>query len=151
MKDFYRILKVSENADKDEIKKAFRQLAKEYHPDRNKDDESAKIKFQEVNEAYNILSNESSRKEYDEKRAAFNNKKESQGFKSSSKSGKTGSKYTGSNKSREDIMSDLNSRFSNFFGFDPKSDNVNKEKLKKQKNPIDTSSMFESFFNIKKK
>ena len=77
MKDYYKILGVSENADKDELKSAFRKLAKKYHPDRNKDDESAKAKFQEVNEAYNVLSNESSRKEYDEKRTAFNNKKES--------------------------------------------------------------------------
>ena len=51
MKDYYKILGVSEKADNNELKKAFRSLAKKYHPDRNKDDESAKLKFQEVNEA----------------------------------------------------------------------------------------------------
>ena len=152
MKDYYKILGVSENADKDELKSAFRKLAKKYHPDRNKDDESAKAKFQEVNEAYNVLSNESSRKEYDEKITAFNNKKESRGFgKASKSSSKKESKSTGNARSREEAMADLNNYFADFFGFDPKSSNVNKEKLKKQKNPIDTSNMFESFFNIKKK
>ena len=66
MKDYYKILGVSQSASNDELKKAFRSLAKKYHPDRNKDDESAKAKFQDVNEAYGILSNEKSRKEYDE-------------------------------------------------------------------------------------
>lgn len=152
MKDYYKILGVSENADKDQLKKAFRQLAKKYHPDRNKDDESAKNKFQEVNEAYNVLSNESSRKEYDEKRAAFNNKKSNQDFRGNGKSSnKKENKSTGNARSKEEAMADLNNYFANFFGFDPKSNNINKEKLKKQKNPIDTSNMFESFFNVKKK
>lgn len=48
-------------------------------------------------------------------------------------------------------MEDLNQYFANFFGFDPTSNNINKDKLKKQDNPIDTSNMFESFFKMKKK
>ena len=65
MKDYYKILGVSETSSKDEIKKAFRSLAKKYHPDRNGNDENAIKKFQEVNEAYEVLSNEDSKKSYD--------------------------------------------------------------------------------------
>ena len=54
MKDYYEILGVSETSSKDEIKKAFRSLAKKYHPDRNGNDENAIKKFQEVNEAMKI-------------------------------------------------------------------------------------------------
>ncbi|NOW11682.1 curved DNA-binding protein CbpA [Clostridium saccharobutylicum] len=62
MKDYYKILNISKNATNDEIKKAFRSLAKKYHPDRNQDDKESLRKFQEVNEAYEILSKEDSRK-----------------------------------------------------------------------------------------
>ncbi|MDU4749507.1 MAG: DnaJ domain-containing protein, partial [Clostridium butyricum] len=73
MKDYYKILGVSETSSKDEIKKAFRSLAKKYHPDRNGNDENAIKKFQEVNEAYEVLSNEDSKKSYDEKKTNFKN------------------------------------------------------------------------------
>lgn len=62
VKDYYKVLNVSVKASNDEIKKAFRSLAKKYHPDRNKDDKDALRKFQEVNEAYEVLSKEESRK-----------------------------------------------------------------------------------------
>lgn len=67
MKNYYKILGVSESSNKDEIKKAFRNLAKKYHPDKNKDNPDAIEMFQQINEAYEILSNESSREEYDTK------------------------------------------------------------------------------------
>ena len=67
MKDFYKVLQVSPKATKDEIKKAFRTLAKKYHPDANIDDKTLEGKFQEINEAYGILNNEKLRKQYDEK------------------------------------------------------------------------------------
>jgi DnaJ-class molecular chaperone len=62
MKDYYKILGVDKNASKDDIKKAFRKLAHEYHPDKNKGDDK---KFKEINEAYSILSDEAKRKQYD--------------------------------------------------------------------------------------
>lgn len=64
-KDFYKILGVAEEAPKDQIKKVYRQLAKRYHPDRNKGDASAEAKFKEVQEAYSVLSDEKKREEYD--------------------------------------------------------------------------------------
>ncbi|CFX99023.1 Chaperone DnaJ [Syntrophomonas zehnderi OL-4] len=64
-RDYYDVLGVARNASADEIKKAYRQLAKKYHPDVNKDDENAAEKFKEVAEAYEILSDDQKRATYD--------------------------------------------------------------------------------------
>lgn len=64
-KDYYKILGISKNSSAKDIKKAYYQLAKKYHPDTNKDDPNASKKFQEVSEAYEILSDDTKRKEYD--------------------------------------------------------------------------------------
>uniref|UniRef100_A0A182WIP0 DnaJ homolog l(2)tid, mitochondrial n=1 Tax=Anopheles minimus TaxID=112268 RepID=A0A182WIP0_9DIPT len=64
-KDYYNTLGVTKNASSKEIKKAYYQLAKKYHPDTNKDDPNAGKKFQEVSEAYEVLSDETKRREYD--------------------------------------------------------------------------------------
>ncbi len=68
-KDFYKALGVSKDASADEIKRAYRKLAKQYHPDRNPDDKSAEERFKEIGEAYQVLSNETDRKQYDAIRA----------------------------------------------------------------------------------
>ena len=65
MKDYYKILEVSENATKDEIKKSFKRLAKKYHPDINKDNKNAEQKFKEISEAYEVLGKDEERKKYD--------------------------------------------------------------------------------------
>ena len=64
--DYYKILGVDKNASQDDIKKAFRKLARKYHPDLNPNDPSAKDKFQEINEANEVLSDPVKRKKYDE-------------------------------------------------------------------------------------
>jgi len=63
--DYYEVLGVSEGANADEIKKAYRKLAREHHPDRNPDKPTAEAKFKEIQEAYSVLSDEKKRKEYD--------------------------------------------------------------------------------------
>nr|CAH7741688.1 unnamed protein product [Callosobruchus chinensis] len=64
-RDFYRILGVSKSASLHEIKKSYRRLAKELHPDKNKDDSNASQKFQDLGAAYEVLSDEEKRKKYD--------------------------------------------------------------------------------------
>lgn len=65
MKDFYEILGVEEKADTAAIKKAYRALARKYHPDKNPDDKESEQKFKEIQEAYEILSDPGKRKKYD--------------------------------------------------------------------------------------
>ena len=64
--DYYKILGVEKNATKSEIKKAYRKLARKYHPDLNPNDKEAEIKFKQVNEANEVLSNDDNRKKYDQ-------------------------------------------------------------------------------------
>lgn len=66
MADYYQTLGVSKNASQDEIKKSFRKLARQYHPDKNPGDKAAEDKFKEVNQAYETLSDPEKRKQYDE-------------------------------------------------------------------------------------
>lgn len=72
-KDLYKVLGVPKDATEAEIKKAYRKLAREFHPDANKGDAKAEERFKEISEANDVLSDPKRRKEYDEGRALFGN------------------------------------------------------------------------------
>ena len=99
-RDYYEVLGVSKTASKDEIKKAYRKLSKQYHPDINKADDAAE-KFKEIKEAYEILSDDQKRAQYDQ----FGHTNPNQGFGGGGFSGDFGGGFGGF----EDI-------FSTFFG-----------------------------------
>ena len=65
-KDYYSVLGVDQDASADEVKKAYRRLARQYHPDSNPDDPGAEQRFKEIGEAYAVVGDEQTRKEYDE-------------------------------------------------------------------------------------
>lgn len=143
MENYYEILGIKRDASQEEIKKAFRKLAKQYHPDVNGKNCEADEKFRKINEAYNVLNKESSREEYDLK--LDNAQKGPNGFKYNSQK-KESSK---TNNYQNININDIEKSFENFFGFNPKS----KEKVNKEtkKNPIDTTDIFEKYFRVKKK
>src|SRR3954453_19935828 len=70
-KDFYQVLGVAKDADQAAIKKAYRKLARENHPDSKPGDKAAEDRFKQVAEAYDVLGDKAKRKEYDDMRSMF--------------------------------------------------------------------------------
>ncbi len=120
-KDYYKILGLETNkVNSDEIKTAFREQAKRYHPDVNTGNDSYEERFKDINEAYRVLSNSSSKRKYDR---MWNNHV---GKKQAKKS------YEESKRDKDSVFSDF---FNMFFGT-PLENNKEKEKNIKKKNPI---------------
>lgn len=154
--NYYEILGVNRNATAQEIKKAYRQLAKKWHPDLNRDNvEVAGKKMREINVAYDTLSNEVSRIDYDKKLDAEAAKSAKQSTRQETP--KTSRKNSAATSSSKVDFGNINSSFESFFGFNPKTHEVtNEDKLntfsadRKKKNPLDTTDFFEKFMGIKR-
>ncbi|MDR2034295.1 MAG: molecular chaperone DnaJ [Helicobacteraceae bacterium] len=95
--DYYAVLEIGRNATAEEIKRAFRKAALKYHPDKNRDNPEAEAKFKQINEAYQVLSDENKRPIYDRYgRAGLNSQGSSAGF--------------------DDMFGDIADVFDSFFG-----------------------------------
>ncbi len=102
-RDYYEILEVSKNASKEEIKKAYRQQALKYHPDRNPGDKSSEEKFKEAAEAYEILGDDDKRARYDR-------------YGHAGVSGASGGGFSGEGMTMDDIFSHFGDIFGGHFG-----------------------------------
>lgn len=114
MKDFYQVLGVPRGAVEADIKKAYRRLAKQYHPDVNKGDKGAEERFKEISEAYSVLSDPEKKKQYDmfgpgAFHGGFDPSQRPEGFRWSNEAGPQGYYYT---------TSGGQAGFNNFDGFD---------------------------------
>ncbi len=112
-KDLYDVLGVKPDATDEEIKKAYRKLARKYHPDVNPGDKKAEERFKEINEAYEILSDSKRRKEYDQLRKAASG---------ASFTTDTGHRAYDFSHFEERFGADLGSIFQDLFGFDTERD-----------------------------
>ncbi len=140
--NYYQILGLQRDVSQEEIKKAYRRIAKQYHPDSNPGNREAEKKFKEASEAYEVLGNEEKRKNYDHKLTAEWNKP---------KPTKTAENKT-TVKQPFPFFSTEES-FEHFFGFCPldnKTDSGKNRKTSNTKtNPLDTTEMFERYMGIR--
>lgn len=115
--DYYKVLGVTKNATSDEIKKAYRKLARKLHPDINPNDKDAQAKFQQLNEANEVLSNSDKRKKYDKYGKDWEHGEEHEKYQQQQQSsrGKQQSQQSG-NFSGEDFSDYFSSMFGNQAG-----------------------------------
>ncbi|HEY8464380.1 MAG TPA: DnaJ domain-containing protein [Bacillota bacterium] len=139
MKTYYEILGVTPSTTKEELKKAFRKLARQYHPDLNPGNREAEAQFKLINEAYNTLSDDSLKAAYDRK---LEGKIDQAGI--------PGANVRKHHQYQPFNFENLEQSFEKFFGFNPKTKETVKQQAKGQ-NPLDTSDLFERYFQVKKK
>lgn len=131
-KDFYKVLGVSESAKKDELKAAYRRLAKKYHPDANADNPKAADRFKDVGEAYSVLSDPAKRKKYDQMRrlGAFGIGTQGGGFRSSRTPGAGGPADGGFSMDDLSGLGGLGDIFSSIFDRSKKSQDAKQGRVK---------------------
>ena len=144
--DYYTILGVPQQADDNQIKQAYRKLAKKYHPDLNPDNPAAEEKFKDIVEAYETLSDSAKRKKYDATLM-----QSSDTIKGTYTRDKTHSTQTASKGSFGNFTKDME----RYFGFSFQTDtqqgkrSTGENTAKNKKNPLDVTDMFEAFMKIK--
>lgn len=150
-KNYYETLGINKNASKDEIKKAFHKMAHKYHPDKNKGED---LKFKEVNEAYQVLSDDQKRSRYDQFGSADGPMGGGQGFGGFSSqggpaSGWEGFDFSGFQNSQGFDMGDIGDIFGDFFGGGMGKGTHNSRRGRDVQTEIDLS-FEESVFGVKK-
>ena len=111
--DYYKILGIEKNATQEEIKKAFRKLARKYHPDLNPNDKDAKKNFQQINEANEVLSDPEKRKKYDQYGADWKHAEE---FERGKQYQRQSSDFGGTSYAGENPEGDFSDFFESLFG-----------------------------------
>ncbi|MBK5284255.1 MAG: J domain-containing protein, partial [Bacteroidia bacterium] len=114
--DYYKILEINNTASESDIKKAYRRLARKYHPDLNPKDESAKKKFQEINEANEVLSDPEKRKKYDKYGKDWKHAEHFEKAGQQQHGGFTGNRSGSQTSSEHDFSDFFESMFGNDFG-----------------------------------
>ena len=146
MTDWYQVLQISRQASAGEIKSAYRQLAKKYHPDAHPGDQECEVRVREISEAYTILSDEKKRRKYDEELGRQPQKSEHNDKKEETRADQGAGKVN---------FEDISRNFESFFGFNPKTKKVvNEQKLNPNMNtgnPLDTTKIFEAFMGNMKR
>jgi molecular chaperone DnaJ len=132
MKDYYQILEISKDASAEDIKKAYRKKALKYHPDRNKEDPDAAVKFKEASQAYEVLSDPQKRKTYD----TYGEEAVHQGFGAGPGADGFGGGFSSMEEALRTFMgafggSGNESIFDSFFGFDSSESQARKGASKK--------------------
>jgi len=147
MEDYYKILEVSNTATVDEIKKSYRKLAKKYHPDANSGDIAAEAKFKKVSEAYEILSDETKRSDYDRRTGSSQNTTD---FTNAQTKTTSRSSYTRKSFDSKDFARS-GDVFEDFFGFNPKTKEGNINKNNDNVKAMKTKDAFDAIFNRNRK
>lgn len=135
--DYYQILGVNEQAADEQIKQAYRKLAKQYHPDLHPGDIKAEARFKDIVEAYEILGNRGKRKEYDDKRKKASEMR--------AKKARTQTNTSGMD--IQNFAKHMESYFGFAFSGTAESKKTNKEN-KQQGNPLDMTKMFDSYMKM---
>ena len=123
--DYYKILGIPKTATEDEVKKAYRKMARKYHPDLNPDNKEAELKFKEINEANEVLGNAENRKKYDQYGEDWKRGEEYEKARKQQQSRSSSQNYTGNN--NQDFSDYLESMFGN-----SRSSQQNRRKFKGQ-------------------
>ena len=143
MKTHYETLGVSRDATQEQIKLAYRKLSKKHHPDVSGGNKESEKIFLEVTEAYKVLKDQASREAYDARLDGA-----SQGWGKGQASEKQSSRPQSTEKKPDFNMSNIEKNFEHFFGFNPKTKETGATLNKNvKKNPLDTTDLFERFFN----
>ena len=144
MKDYYQILGVQPASGMDEIRRAYRRLAKQTHPDMNPDDPQAGERCKEVNEAWAVLGDVEKREEYDRQRTA--GKAAGQ---EAARQRKDARKAAGTVPKGPLDYEELMGRFGAFFSEKKMSEMAREQRGRGAKNPLDTTALFEKFMGFK--